>query len=403
MNKKRKRRLSYLPIYILTFVLTTSVAFLSTYNDSKDVANLTSPPSETEEATTAQPRQEILRASFLAVGDNLIHSKLYEQAKERAGGSGYDFKYLYQNVAEDIKNADIASINQETIIAPSKPPSTYPLFNSPPELGKEVVRLGFDIINIANNHMLDKGSSGLKEAIEFWRSQDGVKMTGAYLNESEMYVPETITRNGIVFGIVGITDTTNGLSLPANSELRYFSAAETDKIRRKIELTKEACDVVVVNIHWGNEYSTKPSENQKFLAKKLIEWGADIVIGHHPHVLQPIELIRKIDGGTAVVAYSLGNFVSMQNTGPTLIGGMLKSNVIVDKSSKYVTVEDVKLEPLVMHHKKSYLNGRLYKLSQYNDSLARESTATIKTPAFSMDYIKKHVKGIISEEFLDIS
>ena len=216
MNKKRKRRLSYLPIYILTFVLTTSVAFLSTYNDSKDVANLTSPPSETEEATTAQPRQEILRASFLAVGDNLIHSKLYEQAKERAGGSGYDFKYLYQNVAEDIKNADIASINQETIIAPSKPPSTYPLFNSPPELGKEVVRLGFDIINIANNHMLDKGSSGLKEAIEFWRSQDGVKMTGAYLNESEMYVPETITRNGIVFGIVGITDTTNGLSLPAN-------------------------------------------------------------------------------------------------------------------------------------------------------------------------------------------
>jgi hypothetical protein len=110
-----------------------------------------------------------------------------------------------------------------------------------------------------------------------------------------------------------------------------------------------------------------------------------------------------MDGGTAVVAYSLGNFVSMQNTGPTMIGGMLKFNVIVDKSAKLVTVEDVKLEPLVMHHRQSYLNGRLYKLSQYSEELAAQSTAKIKTPAFSMDYIKKHVKSIIPEEFLKLN
>ncbi|MGI6772492.1 MAG: CapA family protein [Clostridiales bacterium] len=402
MNKK-KRSFSRIPIYILTFVVATSAAFLSTYNDSKDVnkyANTNTTVTETETETT---KAEILKASFVAVGDNLIHSKLYEQAKERAGGNGYDFKALYQNVADDIKNADIASINQETIIAPSKPPSTYPMFNSPPELGKEVVNIGFDIINIANNHMLDKGASGLKEAIEFWHAQEGVQLTGAYLNETEMLKPETITRNGIVFGLVGMTELTNGLSLPSGSELRYLNTADVTNIRKKIELTKEVADVVVVNVHWGNEYSTKPSDTQKALARKLVEWGADVIIGHHPHVLQTIELITKMDGGTAVVAYSLGNFVSMQNTGPTMIGGMLKFNVIVDKSAKLVTVEDVKLEPLVMHHRQSYLNGRLYKLSQYSEELAAQSTAKIKTPAFSMDYIKKHVKSIIPEEFLKLN
>lgn len=403
----KSKILSRLPIFILVVIVLGTFAIVKTQNDHQRLKTEEAADFETtqEDSVSEEDTQPLLpvRLSLVSVGDNLIHSKLYEQANDRAGGNGYDFSALYENIALSVSSADIATINQETIIAPSFPPSTYPLFNSPSEVGDEIVDIGFNIINIANNHILDKGQQGLKEAIEYWRSKDGIAMTGGYLSKEEMKEPETFVKNDIVFGLLGLTQYTNGLSLPSTSPLAFMLTTETEAIKQKIEATAKVSDVVLVNVHWGNEYSTTPTQEQKQLAYKMVEWGADIIIGHHPHVLQPIEMVKKLDGGDALIAYSLGNFVSMQNTGPRMIGGMLFYDIEKSTETGIVTVNNVRLEPLVMHYTAGFSNGVLYMLSQYSDALALNHGVKSNTSAFSYDYILDFVSGVISEEYFDKS
>ena len=225
---------------------------------------------------------------MLSVGDNLIHDGIYEQAKKRAGGDGYDFSYCYARVKDTIASADVATINQETIVAKSYEPSGYPLFNSPQELGQAVVDTGFDVVNLANNHMLDKTAKGLAEAIDFWDGT-GLVRTGAYKDAQDLETVEYIEKNGLKIGLVGITQYTNGLVLPSDSPLKYILTSDEATIERKIKAAKAQCDVVLVNVHWGSEYTTTPSQDQRNLAKKMADWGANVIIGHHPHVLQPVE------------------------------------------------------------------------------------------------------------------
>ena len=137
----------------------------------------------TSESTTADTREPV-SVNILAVGDNLIHGVIYNQAHARSATGGYDFTYAYKNIASTVASADISIINQETIIDPEKAPSTYPCFNSPTEHGDEMVKIGFDVFNIANNHSLDKGESGLRNAIKFWKSKN-VVFCGAYLDEED--------------------------------------------------------------------------------------------------------------------------------------------------------------------------------------------------------------------------
>lgn len=139
--------------------------------------------SNDSQSTTADTREPV-SVNILAVGDNLIHGVIYNQAHARSATGGYDFTYAYKNVASTVAAADISIINQETIIDPEKAPSTYPCFNSPTELGDEMVKIGFDVFNIANNHSLDKGESGLRNAIKFWKSKN-VVFCGAYLDEED--------------------------------------------------------------------------------------------------------------------------------------------------------------------------------------------------------------------------
>ena len=154
----------------------------------------TAPSEVPTEAPTETKAPITLR--MLSVGDNLIHDGIYEQAKKRAGGDGYDFSYCYARVKDTIASADVATINQETIVAKSYEPSGYPLFNSPQELGQTVVDTGFDVVNLANNHMLDKTSKGLAEAIDFWDAT-GLARTGAYKDTQDLESVEYIEKNGL--------------------------------------------------------------------------------------------------------------------------------------------------------------------------------------------------------------
>ena len=336
---------------------------------------------------------------MLSVGDNLIHDGIYEQAKKRAGGNGYDFSYCYTRVKDTIAAADVATVNQETIVAKSYEPSGYPLFNSPQELGQAVVDTGFDVVNLANNHMLDKTAKGLAEAIDFWDGT-GLVRTGAYKDAQDLETVEYIEKNGLKIGLVGITQYTNGLVLPSDSPLKYILTSDEATIERKIKAAKAQCDVVLVNVHWGSEYTTTPSQDQRNLAKKMADWGANVIIGHHPHVLQPVEWIETGDGTRTLVAYSLGNFISQQNTAARVIGGMLRYDITKDFETDKVTVSNVRFETIVTHYVSGSHDVQIYPLSQYSDALAKKQAARIKQADFSVAYIENFVKEVIPEEFL---
>ena len=324
-----------------------------------------------DETVTAE-KKEPVKISMLSVGDNLIHDGIYEQAKKRSKNGGYDFSYAYKNIASTVEKADLATINQETIIAKSYEPSGYPLFNSPQEVGEEVKKIGFDVVNLANNHMLDKGAKGLSEAIDFWNNIGGITMTGAYKDENDMNRLEYIEKDGIKIGLVGITRYTNGLSLPKDSALKIIYTSDEDTIKSKIQKAKAECDIVLVNVHWGEEYTTTPNNDQRELASKMASWGADVIIGHHPHVIQPVEWIDNGNGTKTLVAYSLGNFISGQNKAETIVEGMLQVTLTRDETGT-VTVENPGVMPLVCTSSK-FRSYRVIPLDDYTQAMAKKHT-----------------------------
>lgn len=386
---------------VLVIVLVCGSAFAIIYKDGKQVvpANKNIEIASKAEKTTDKKASNDTTVNFLSVGDNLIHDGIYKQANKRAGGKGYDFSYCYENIASTVAEADIATINQETIISSSHEPSGYPQFNSPKEVGDEIAKIGFDVIAMANNHMVDMGEKGLKNAIDYWDSVQGITRTGAYKNKADMNRVEFVESNGLKIGLVAATQYTNGLYLPKDSELEIIYTSEVEIIESKIKAAKAQCDMVLVNVHWGNEYQTDPTADQRKLAQKMSDWGADVIIGHHPHVLQPIEFIERADGTRTLVAYSLGNFISQQNTPLRVLGGMIKYSVTKDSKTNTLKIDNVSFIPTVTHYVSGVDDVKIYKLSQYSDALAKKQASRLKCDGLSIAYFEEKLSEIIDTKY----
>lgn len=339
------------------------------------------------------------KVSVTAVGDNLIHNVIYEQAAARAGGDGYDFEDAYRNISGKISSKDIAILNQETIISTAHNVSSYPQFNSPTELGDEMLDIGFDVFNIATNHSIDCGEKGLISAIEFWKSKEAVT-TGAYLNEADYQTIPVTEVKGMKIAYVGFTEQTNGLKLPSDTDVILMTSADEERLRQRVMDADAIADVVVVNAHWGVEYTHEPNDTQRDLAKKLGDWGADVIIGTHPHVIQPVEFITNSDGSRTLVAYSLGNFISAQNRGPRMLGGMLNFEFVRNNKTGEITIENVKFEGVVTHYGSGYTNIRVYPLEDYTEELASRHGVLSNTSSFSREYLDDILTDVIDEEFL---
>lgn len=359
----------------------------------------------TTTTVTTEPPAKWETVSFTAVGDNLIHSSIYKQAARRSAEGGYDFEFAYENAADLIEPADIAMINQETLICNDQfEPSTYPCFNSPVALGDHMIDLGFDVFTIANNHTLDKGTKGLNACLDYWDSRENVTVAGAYRNIEDKNNIRLNEVNGVTFSYLSYTESLNGLSLPADSELVIGDVNDREAVLNDVRAADEISDVCVVALHWGVENSDVISDYQRDYAKQLAEAGADIIIGNHPHVLRDIEMIQREDGSEALCAYSLGNFISAQSVGQNLIGGVLQFNVSAyvsetEETTEQPVFENVKLIPIVTHYDYNYSDVRIYKLSDYTPELA-DAHGVKAYSIFSYDYILDVLKMNISEEFL---
>ena len=268
---------------------------------------------------------ETASIAILGVGDNLIHDGIYKQANRRAGGTGYDFSPVYERVAPYIQQADVAVINQETPLAGDiLPLSGYPRFNSPAELGDELVKIGFDVINHANNHILDQGEQGLRATLDTWDVR-GAAVVGAYRSDADLENIRIVEKNGIKTAHIGVTETTNGLSLPKDSPYHILLTKETDLLKRLVQKAKSMADVVVVSVHWGDgSIPLYPPPRAAGVGPKSGGLGAQI-FGNHAHTLQPVAMLeRASDGAQCPVVYALGNFVSAQDRAMSMVGGMLR-------------------------------------------------------------------------------
>lgn len=263
------------------------------------------------------------KTTLAAIGDILIHARVYDVAQTN---NKYDFKPMLKNVKEQLEKPDILLANQESLLGGAEIGlSTYPSFNSPQEVGDAFIDAGVDIVTTANNHTLDRGEKAILSAIEYYERVN-LPYVGHFKDWKDQQNIRVLTSDGIRVAYLAYTYGTNGIPVPRGKEY-LVNLIDKEKMKAEIERANEVADVVVMSIHWGNEYERFPTNGQKELAKYVADAGADIIFGHHSHVLQPMEFITAKDGREVFVIYSLGNFLSGQVGDYKDIGGMASIDV----------------------------------------------------------------------------
>jgi poly-gamma-glutamate capsule biosynthesis protein CapA/YwtB (metallophosphatase superfamily) len=253
-----------------------------------------------------------------AIGDILIHDWVYEDAYSP---TGYDFKPMFQHVKSSLQRPDILLANQETVLGGVELGlSSYPMFNSPQEVGDALLDAGVDIVSTANNHSLDKGEKGILSSIQYYEKV-GLPYVGFFKNQQDQEKLRILHKNGVKVAFLAYSYGTNGIPVPDGKDY-LVNLINKDKMKSEIQIARNSADVVVMSIHWGNEYQRFPTEDQQQLGKYLVDEGVDIVFGHHPHVLQPMQMMKTKDQREAFIVYSLGNFLSGQMWDYKDIGGL---------------------------------------------------------------------------------
>lgn len=269
------------------------------------------------------------------VGDALLHGAVYKQVQQSDGT--YDFYEMTKALEDIVSQYDLAYYNQETILGGSEIGlSTYPRFNSPQEFGEQMVDYGFNLVSLANNHTLDRNEEGILLSHEFWDKYPDVMTAGSYTSFEERNEFDIRYMNGISYTMLSYTYGTNGLPIPSGKE--YLVNVYTDEmLKEDISRIRDEVDFLIVAMHWGAEYTHVPTDEEFRVANILADLGVDLVIGAHPHVIQPIEWIDD-----TLVYYSLGNLISAQDGTYKLIGmmGAVTVNKKISKDGIEIYISD---------------------------------------------------------------
>lgn len=309
-----------------------------------------------------------ITVNIKAVGDNLIHSPIYNSCKTE---DGFNFDGLYENISPVMKEADIAAINQETIFVESVAAlSGYPAFGTPQQVGESIVRAGFNLITHATNHTYDKGYDALLHTMGFWSKQKNVTVLGINGSEEKQQTIDIWEKDSLSIAMLNFTYGLNGYRLP-ESKKYLVNILDGGSLNEKlIKDAEEKADITVVFVHFGTEYTHTPTKKQKEDIEFLVKNGADIIIGTHPHVIQPVAEHIAENGNKAIVFYSLGNFISNQSGVEKILGAM--ADVTISKENGKTFVEDYKILPIVTHVSDGKYS--VYMLSDYTDELAKKHT-----------------------------
>lgn len=359
MNKNNKD----IRLYIITCILLVLVLFGCKAKVKPEIQSNNVSNENVDEAVLPiieeKIEERIEEITMLAVGDIMFHSPQVRAAY--LGEGQYDFNPTFKYVKEYIESADIAIANYETVTVSNKPYSGFPRFNSPKETILALAETGFDIISTANNHSLDQGKTGILSTLDTIEEYD-LKSMGTYGTPEDQILIEDI--KGIKIGFLSYTYGLNGLdSLLTGDELNYMiNLIDEGKIKADIEKTKEqGADLIVLYLHWGHEYHNNPSNYQMELGQKILEWGGNIILGSHPHVIQKSESLNSPKDN--YIIYSMGNFLSNQSKDTmgnsfTEDGVMVKLNIEKNFTTGESIIKEVEYIPTWVYKYK--LEGKFY-------------------------------------------
>ena len=324
MAKKRKKRRKLKQIFKL--ILTIFILSIITFGGYLIYQKYYKPTNNNKPAVIKKEekkKDEHYEATLIAVGDNLIHSSVYKDANRLANYSGYDFKPMITSIKEIVTNYDLAYYNQETILGGTELGlDDYPTFNSPYETGDAMIDAGFNLVSLATNHTMDSGSRAVENSCKYWASKENVLSTGSFCSEEDRNKVDIREINNIKYTMLNYTYGTNGMPTikdyyvnvwPTNTD--RINNPETDTkyqeykeiVKQDIERVRDKVDFLIVAMHWGVEYTHTPTAYEKDMAEYLSSLGVNLIIGTHPHVIQPVVWIND-----TLVIYSLGNFISAQ-------------------------------------------------------------------------------------------
>lgn len=355
-----------------------------------------------EESTPVIDESNDGKITLMMAGDILLHERVVESGELSDGSYSYD--HLFSNVKDEIEGSDIALVNQEVILGGKELGiSGYPCFNGPFEVGDALVNAGFDVVLHATNHALDKGKAGVISCLNFWRERHPeIKVLGIKDDESTQNLT-VIEKEGIKIAFLNYTYGTNGIPLPSDMPycVEMLTRSRLSIIESEIAAAKKAADIVCVVPHWGTEYVYTPDKNQEYWTSIFFKNGVDIVIGAHPHVIEPVEVIKD-ENHEMLVYYSLGNFVNasnewdMKNVGNRMLGALADIEITKDENGVYVS--DYGVIPIVAHietEKKQMLT--VYRLDEYTEALASENEIIRQDRTFSLAKLQTLCRDVFGE------
>ncbi|HFI0292298.1 TPA: CapA family protein [Streptococcus suis] len=312
-RRHKKRQPQWLYIFASTLLVIGMTLFVLSWlrqAGSQHQASLTS--SSTDSGTsTSSSEASVQTARIMAHGDLLYHDLLYMSAEQPDGS--YNFSENFTYVKPWIEQADLAIADFEGTISPDYPLAGYQLFNAPASVATAMAEAGYDVVDLAHNHMLDSQLSGLISTVSTFK-QVGIDSIGVFAEGNRSTAPLSIREvNGIKIAILGYAYGFNGMegNLTQEEYDAYLSDFTKEKMRSEIERAEQEADFTIVMPQAGVEYQLDPTEEQVTLYHEMVEWGADMVLGGHPHVAEPAEIVEK-DGQRKLIIYSMGNFLSNQ-------------------------------------------------------------------------------------------
>ena len=427
-------------------------------NSGHDASN---PGGKSEDSGNEAEEDGVTEITFTAVGDNLINEVLYGQAAERAaekdGEKAYDFSLCYEKMAPFIQEHDVNWIDIETLMTDTLEPSGYPTFSTPGDSGRALIDAGWNVFSLASNHTYDQGAYGIGESLAFWDTMkeeasaaqkeaddqvsaadgddkagtdstgevhdrtgtdraeeaddkaaadnaEGICCTGLWEYGTEYDIP-ILTCKGKKLAFLTYTYGTNDIPTPDGAAGHVIYLDEDGLMAYQIQLAHEQADAVIVSLHWGEEYSHCETEEQRELARRVADMGADLIIGGHPHVVQGAEMLTASDGRKVFCAYSLGNFICAQNSMPNpdaMIGLVLSCTFRFAEDG--LTVEDPSLIPILSDYGENYAEDHtvLYRDYSQEQALAHGMRTMFGFTQFDYDYVREMLTEVVGPEYLEL-
>ena len=362
-SRKKLSKIIILMVFVILLILGITFA-ISKGNDKK------LPTTEKVAEKKQEKKEEEYKVSLIMVGDMLIHSSLYNEAKKNANNNGYDFKPMLTYIKDIVSNYDLAYYNQETILGGSEIGlSSYPAFNSPYEVGDDMIDTGFNLVSLATNHTLDRGIKAIENSLNYWNSKN-VYTAGSYKTLEDRNNIKIAEKNNITYAMLNYTYGTNGIVRPSgydsyvniwdmSNKTNYENYKE--QVKKDIESIRDKVDVLMVAMHWGIEYNFDINSYQEDAAKFLSSLGVDIIIGTHPHVVEPVTWIDN-----TLVIYSLGNFLSAHEVVniANRVGLMTSIDITkkVNGDNKEITLSNLSNDLIYTYHN-NYTNFKIIPFS----------------------------------------